>query len=63
MEEVQFIIQKLLGIGVIVNSAMIEENQLVLKTVEYGEAERLKDLRWSFYDLSDELVDLNDLQK
>lgn len=29
-----------------------------IKTVEYGEAERLKDLRWSFYDLSDELIDL-----
>lgn len=28
------------------------------KTVEYGEAQRLKDLRWDFYDLSDELVEL-----
>jgi hypothetical protein len=28
------------------------------KTVQYGEAERLKDLRWDFYDLSDELVEL-----
>ena len=28
------------------------------KTVERGETERLKDLRWAFYDLSDELIDL-----
>jgi hypothetical protein len=28
------------------------------KTIQYGEAERLKDLRWDFYDLSDELVEL-----
>jgi hypothetical protein len=32
--------------------------RISVKTIEYGEAERLKDLRWDFYDLSDELVEL-----
>lgn len=31
---------------------------IAAKTIQYGEAERLKDLRWDFYDLSDELVEL-----